>query len=581
MWIDLKFARVKTVCVKGLKLFGLALLLLAPLLPARAQFTFITNNSAVIITQYTGTDSEVVIPSTTNGWPVRVIGYSAFQDNANLTSVSIPNTVVDIRDSAFFGCSSLATLTIPASVTNLGFQVFTESGLKNMVIPGSVVNVGVSAFLNCFNLTNVTLSNGVALLGYDAFYGCSNLTTVSIPASCTNVQDEAFAQCYSLTNLTVDAANSVFSSLGGVMFNKAQTELFLYPPGLVGSYAISNGVTSIGNSAFNLCQNLTGINMPDSLTNIGSSAFNGCAGLTNILIPTNVVEIGAGAFSGTSITNILIPKSVTKIGTTPFAYCSGLIAIKVDTNNPTYRSVGGVLFSFNQTCLIEFPIGQGGSFLKPGSYSVPPGTTSVGDQAFMDCYYLTNVTLPNGLGRIGNFAFDECARLVTLKIPDTVTNIGDFAFSGTSLTNLTIPSAVTTLGALGYWTNLRSLYFLGNAPSRSNGNYVILPLQNAKAYYLPGTTGWDTFSQTLELSTALWLPQSSGDAGHFGLSSNQFSFSINWAPGQTVIVEACTNLFSPNWQPVQTNTLADGSAFFSDPKWTNSSARFYRLRSPQ
>jgi hypothetical protein len=601
MWIDLKSRVVKTIRMKSVKVLGLALLLLAQ--SAQAQFTFATNNAALILTQYSGTDSVVIIPGMTNGWPVRAIGAGAFEDCTNLANVSIPNTVMDIGNSAFIGCSRLETLTIPPSVTNIDFQAFTECGLTNVIIPGSVRSIGTSAFLYCFALANVTLSNGVALLGYDMFYGCSNLATISIPASCTNIQDEAFAECYGLTNIAVDVGSAVFSSVGGVMFNKAQKELVLYPPGLVGSYTAPNTVASIGSSAFKLCKNLTGISMPNGVTNIGASAFTGCTGLTNLVLPPNLVAIGtsafsgcgglatitipnsvttigSGAFSGTSLTTISIPASVTNIVAASFVDCARLVTIKVDTNSPAYRSVGGVLFDLNQTTLVEFPMGQAGSFSKPGSYVVPAGTTSVGDGAFTDCYFITNVTLPSGLARIGNFAFDECARLVNLNIPDSVTNIGNFAFSGTSLTNVTISAQVTTLGALGYWASLRSLYFEGNAPSRGDDDYVIFLLQNAKAYYLPGTTGWDTFSQTAELSTAFWLPQLSSNDGRFGVQTNQFGFSINWASGQTVVVETCTNLFAPNWQPVQTNALTGDPVYFSAPLWTNSSARFYRLRSP-
>jgi hypothetical protein len=193
--------------------------------------------------------------------------------------------------------------------------------------------------------------------------------------------------------------------------------------------------------------------------------------------------------------------------------------------------------------------------------------------------YVTNVTLPSSLRSIGNFAFEECERLVNLTLPGSVTNIGSFAFSDTSLTTLTIPSGVTTLGWLGYWTSLRSLYFQGNAPERGNDNYAILLLRNATAYCLPGTAGWETFSETAELPTAPWLPQVQTGDGHLGVQANEFGFKINWASGLTVVVEACTNLFQPNWQPVQTNAIINGSAHFSDSQWTNYSERFYRLRS--
>jgi len=102
----------------------------------------------------------------------------------------------------------------------------------------------------------------------------------------------------------------------------------------------------------------------------------------------------------------------------------------------------------------------------------------------------------------------------------------------------------------------------------------------ATIYYLPGTTGWDDFSTNTGLPTALWTPPGQiSDAG-LGVRTNQFGFTINWAGAVTVVVEASTNLANPAWIPLATNTLTSGSAYFSDPQWTNYPARFYRVTWP-
>jgi formylglycine-generating enzyme required for sulfatase activity len=94
-------------------------------------------------------------------------------------------------------------------------------------------------------------------------------------------------------------------------------------------------------------------------------------------------------------------------------------------------------------------------------------------------------------------------------------------------------------------------------------------------YYLPGTTGWgSTFGG---LPTALWRPLVETSGADLGVRTNQFGLNIAWASGQTVVVEACTNLANPIWSPVKTNTLSDGSSYFSDPQWTNYIRRFYRV----
>ena len=97
----------------------------------------------------------------------------------------------------------------------------------------------------------------------------------------------------------------------------------------------------------------------------------------------------------------------------------------------------------------------------------------------------------------------------------------------------------------------------------------------ATVYYLPGTTGWS--NSLASVPTVLWLPAIQADTS-LGISTNGFGFNINWASGQTVVVEASPDLI--NWQPVQTNAIMTGSSYFSDPQWTNYPGRFYRLRSP-
>jgi hypothetical protein len=172
----------------------------------------------------------------------------------------------------------------------------------------------------------------------------------------------------------------------------------------------------------------------------------------------------------------------------------------------------------------------------------------------MNCSSVTNITLPDNITTIRDATFSGCHSLTSIIIPASVTSIGDYVFT--------------------YCTNLTGIYFSGNAPGAGADPFYLDPVI---AYYLPGTTGWDAF---MSIPTALWLPQMQPAGVNFGVRNNQFGFNINWASDQTVVVEACTNLANPDWQPVQTNTLTTGSVYFSDPQWTNYPSRFYRLRSP-
>jgi len=170
------------------------------------------------------------------------------------------------------------------------------------------------------------------------------------------------------------------------------------------------------------------------------------------------------------------------------------------------------------------------------------------------------VTIPdtiNGLPvtSIGEEAFEDCANLTTVTIPSSVASIGDWAFAE---------------------EGLRSIYFQGNAPSLG-GSYVFSD-DNLTVYYLPGSTGWgSTFGSR---PAVLWSPQVQTSDGSFGVRTNQFGFNITGNSGLVVVVETSTNLANPTWSPIQTITLAGGSAYFNDAQWKSCPTRFYRLTMP-
>ena len=192
---------------------------------------------------------------------------------------------------------------------------------------------------------------------------------------------------------------------------------------------------------------------------------------------------------------------------------------------------------------------------------------------------MTNITIPSGVTSIERDTFAFCTSLAGLTIPNSITSIGSYAFIYCgSLTSITIPNSVTSIGesAFAACTNLNGVYFQGNAPSI--GLDVFWSDNTATVYYLPGTTGW---GPTIGgRPTALWKPLVQANDASFGVRTNQFGFVISWATNASVVVEACTDLAQPLWSPVGTNTLTDGSSYFSDPQWSNHPGRFYRLRSP-
>jgi BspA type Leucine rich repeat region (6 copies) len=443
--------------------------------------------------QFTYTNGNETFGYTTNGGVITITAYTGFG-----IAVTIPSKIGNL------------------TVTTIGVQAFDSTMVVSVTIPNGVTSIEDYAFHHCTSLTSMTIPNSVTNLGDWAFWACERMTNVIIGDNIISIGYSVFEDC-GLTRVT-----------------------------------FGTRVTSIGEYAFENCGYLPNITIPNSVTTIKDGAFSECYDLTNITISANVTNIGSGAFgSCISLIGMTIPKSVTSIGDKAFFDCESLTSITVNSGNPAYASVAGVLFNKSQTTLLAYPVASAVS-----SYTIPDSVTNIADFTFRYSMNLTNVTIGTNVANIGQETFEECGSLTIVTIGPSVTNIDYGAFAGC--------------------TSLIKAYFEGNAPSL--GVDVFYPDNNATIYYLPGTAGWDpSFGW---IPAVLWLPQiQTSDAG-FGLRTNRFGFNFNWASGRTVVVEASTNLLNPGWQAVQTNSLSTRSAYFSDPQWTNYPGRFYRLRSP-
>ncbi|HTQ51730.1 MAG TPA: leucine-rich repeat domain-containing protein, partial [Candidatus Acidoferrales bacterium] len=209
---------------------------------------------------------------------------------------------------------------------------------------------------------------------------------------------------------------------------------------------------------------------------------------------------------------------------------------------------------------------------------ISSGVVNISGGAFASCYSLPSITIPGSVVTIGTNAFDHCTNLSSVIISASVPKIGTNAFRlCTSLTSVIIPNSVTNINSFAFasCSNLFSVYFMGNAPSANSS--VFTNDLSATVYYLLGTAGWgSTFGGR---PTAVWQPKILTTDTSFGVQTNQFGFNISWANGEAVVVEACTDLSKPVWQPLQTNTLIGGVAYFSDSQATNYPSRFYRISS--
>ena len=291
----------------------------------------------------------------------------------------------------------------------------------------------------------LTISGSGDMHGYGSsdapWYGSrSRVKSAVIAEGVTSIGESAFENCRSLTSVTIP--NSV-TSIGW--------SAFFYCKSLT-SVTIPDSVTSVGAYAFLGCTSLTSVTIPNSVTSIGGCAFDECWSLTSVTIPDSVTSIGDSAFAScTSLTSVTIPDSVTSIGGGAFAWCTSLTGIWVTEGNSHYSSdASGVLFSKDKTTLVQYP----GAF---AAYAIPDSVTSIGAGAFGGCTSLTSVTIPDSVTSIGQHAFNGCRSLTSVTIPDGVTSIGAYAFSEcSSLTSVTIPDSVTSIGGIAFG-NCKSL----------------------------------------------------------------------------------------------------------------------------
>lgn len=243
----------------------------------------------VTITKYTGTESTVILPSTISSWPVTKIGEDALKDNTTITSVTIPASVTEIGSNAFAGCTNLTSVHYAGDWSNLTIQsgnpavqdaanapLFDfEFTLDNTA--AIVTNYKYNGAAADVTIPSRYKGKPVTTIGHAAFFN-SAVTSVTIPDSVTSISDDAFVNCPQLTNIS-----------------------------------IPNSVTYIGFFAFGSCTSLKSITLPSSLSSISGALFSGCSQLTTIHIPVSVTSIGNNAFADCpSLMTVTYPGSKTQ-----------------------------------------------------------------------------------------------------------------------------------------------------------------------------------------------------------------------------------------------------------------------------
>ena len=353
--------------------------------------------------------TSITIPNS-----VTSIGSSAFSSCTRITSVTIGTGITSIGTYAFSSCSHLTTVYYTGTetewsnirirsyndyLTNATRYYYSETKPTTdgkywhydengkIVIWPSIYSMGLEYALNGVHTSYLVTGIGtctdtdikipptyneipVTGIGYEAFYYCSNLTSVAIPNSVTSIGERAFYNCTSLTSIT-----------------------------------IPNSVTSIDWAAFAGCESLKSVTIPDGVKSIGNNAFSNCI----------------------SLTCITIPDSITSIGYLAFRDCASLTSILVSEGNTKYKSIDGNLYSVDGKTLILYAPGKTNE-----SFTIPDSVTTIGDDAFYHCSGLKSITIPDSVLSIGFYAFLGCSSLTSITIPNSVTSIDGYAFDDCS-----------------------------------------------------------------------------------------------------------------------------------------------------
>lgn len=412
-------------------------------------------------------DGHLEIPAKICGKPVYCVSNI---DYKKFSSVTLPDTVTVIGESAFNGCTQL----------------------KEVNIPNSVKIIGKNAFLGCISLKEIIIPNSVGEIRENAFLGCSSLEEIFIPVSVRTIENHAFKDCSKITiycqseekpNDWAFSWNTNFRPTVWGVEEKGVTENGLYwhkkhddtitikkyigsqvsvvIPSIINGYQVTriddnaftkksevisieipDTVATIGAQAFYDCKNLKAIKLPHNLKYVETNLFLDCSALETAELPWGIVEIKESAFEGcSSLTNVNIPNTVTSIGNSVFNGCTALASIEVPNS---VTSIGSSAFS-KCSSLSSFKIPSSIEIINNGTFSgcsslnsieIPNSVTAIRDRAFEGCSKLVSVTLPNIINAIGREAFYGCRGLTSIVIPKSVTYIGSYVFA--SCDDLTI-----------------------------------------------------------------------------------------------------------------------------------------------
>ena len=444
---------------------------------------------------YSGTLTEVTIPSSFNGLPVSSIAQSAFMNHSELTQVVIPNSISIIAEGAFSGCGGLQSMTIPfvggrnistASESSLFGYIFGNTNYSNSVLVRQKYAYNrTNSYYVPANLTTIRVAGGNIL--YGAFYGCESIKTIEIDDSITSIGHYAFAYsgisslelpsnlvsdglgqfviagCEDLTELTI-VGSSIFKSVDNCIIKGTTIVLGCSSSVIptdqstaktIGAYAfagatlsailIPDNITRIYEYAFADCISAKTLNFGSGLTTIGNYAFRACESLTQVEVPENVTSIGLGAFG-----DCIVLQEIT------LPFVGGSAKTENETNQYPFGYIFGTSAGAGSTQ--QYYHANSTTSVSQTTYYIPTSLKTViitGGNilygAFYNCNNLESITLPQNLKSIKEHAFHGCESLLSITIPSGVTELGEYIFYGCgSLGSISIPDTVTEIKSYSF-----------------------------------------------------------------------------------------------------------------------------------
>ena len=478
-----------------------------------ANFLYEIENDQVIITGYIeDSNAPVTIPSTIQGLPVVSINHSAFRDS-QLTSVTIPSSVTDINTNAFYFSPNLSEIIVasdnPAysSVDGVLFNKnqtellrFPIARTGHYSIPDSATSIAIGAFQNC-RIQSISISEHLTKITPTRPQLGPNNQALPQPA-------QSFHLCHDLESITVSPDNPNYSSVNGVLFDKDQKELILFPRAKSGEYSIPEGVTKLGDYAFNGSTLLTKLTIPSSLETLYPYSLRSCTNLATIDTASNHQKFSSIegvlfnkegdtllAFPHNNTLNYTIPEGTLAIGPSAF-YQSDIVHITIpeglthiEANAFRESTLEAIIFPSSLE-IIDSTAFQHCTELHTVIFKDSP--TEIQGSAFNGCTSLERLDLGTQIKSIGSFA--NCTSLSKVVIPDTVSELGYGAFAGcTALNYVTLTPSKTELNLAAFADNpyLVSFNCIGDAPPPLPTPFHTLP-ESTTVYYMPETVGWES-----------------------------------------------------------------------------------------